>query len=125
MYGFLGCKVRLSGISISLRIFQFIVIHTVNGCSIVNEAEIDVFFEFLCFPYNPTNIGNLVSGSSDFSKSSLYIWKFLVHIHLKSRLKNFESYFASEISTILQYFAHYLAWYFWGIRIKTDSCGHS
>ena len=103
----------------------FAVIHAVKGFSGVTEAEVDVFLEFPCIFYDPKDVGNLISGSSDFSKSSLYIWKFLVHIHLKSRLKNVESYFASEISTILQYFAHYLAWYFWGIRIKTDSCGHS
>ena len=71
---------------------QFIVIHTVKGLSIVNEAEVDVFLKFSCFFYNPTDVGNLISGSSAFSKSSL---KFMVHILLKPDLENFEHYFAS------------------------------
>ena len=74
---------------------QFVVIHTVKGFSIVNEAKEDVFLEFSFFFYNPTDIGNLISGSSAFSKSSLYIWKFLVHLLLKTSLKNFEHYFVS------------------------------
>ena len=61
---------------------QFVVIHTVKGFSIVNEAEINVFLELFCFFYDPTDVGNLISGFSAFSKSSLYIWKFLVHILL-------------------------------------------
>ena len=73
----------------------FVVIHTVKGFSIVNEAEVDVFLEFLCFLYDPEDIGNLISGSSAFSKSSLYIWKFLVHVLLKPSLKDFENYLAS------------------------------
>ena len=60
---------------------QFVVIHTVKGFSIFNEAEVDVFLQFLCFFYEPVDVGNLISGSSAFSKSSLYIWKFLVHIY--------------------------------------------
>ena len=64
--------------------------HTVKGFSIVNEAEVDVFLEFPCFLYDPMKVGNLISGSSSFSKSSLYIWKFLVHILLKPNLKDFE-----------------------------------
>ena len=60
---------------------QFVVIHIVKGFSIFNEAEVDVFLGFLCFFYDPTDVGNLISGSSAFSKSSLYIWKFLVHIY--------------------------------------------
>ena len=59
---------------------QFVVIHTVNGFSIVNVAEVDVFLEFLCFSYELTDVGNLISGSFAFSKSILYIWKLLVHI---------------------------------------------
>ena len=74
---------------------QFVVMHTVKGFSIVNEAEVDVSLEFSCFFYDPTDVGNLISGSSAFSKSSLYIWKFSVHILLKSSLKDFEHYFAS------------------------------
>ena len=78
-----------------LKNFQFVVIHTVKGFGIVNEAEVDVFLELSCFFNDPTDIGNLISGSSDFSKSSLNIWKFLVHVLLKSGLKNFEHYLAS------------------------------
>ena len=74
---------------------QFVVIHTVKGFSVVSEAEVDVFLEFSCFIYDATDLGNLISGSSDFSKSSLYIWKFLVHVLLKTSLENFEHYFAS------------------------------
>ena len=73
---------------------QFVVIHTVKGFCIVNEAEVDVFLDFSCFFYDPTDIGNLISGSSAFSKSSLYIWKFSVHILLKNNLKDFEHYLA-------------------------------
>ena len=69
---------------------QFVMIHTVKGFSVVNEAEVDVFMEFPCFFYGPTDVGNLISGSSAFSKSSLYIWKFLVHVLLKPSLKDFE-----------------------------------
>ena len=74
---------------------QFVVIHTVKGFSVVNEAEIDVFPEFPCFLYGPMNVGNLISGSSAFSKPSLNICKFSVHVLLKSSLKNFEYYFVS------------------------------
>ena len=59
---------------------QFVVIHTVKGFSVVNETEVDIFLEFSCFLYNPTDVGNLTSGSSAFSKSSSSIWEFLVHI---------------------------------------------
>ena len=71
------------------------MIHTVKGPGIVNKAKVDVFLELSCFFYDPTNVGNLVSGSSAFSKSSLYIWKFTVHILLKPGLENLEHYFAS------------------------------
>ena len=74
---------------------QFIVIHTVNVFSIVNESEVDVVLEFSCFFNDPTNVGNLISGSSAFSKSSLNIWKFSVHVLLKPSLEKFEHYFAS------------------------------
>ena len=74
---------------------QFVVIHTVKGFGIVNKAEVDVFLELSCFLYDPTDIGNLNSGSSAFSKCSLNIWKFSVHILLKPGLENFEHYFAS------------------------------
>ena len=74
---------------------QFVVIHTVEGFSVVNEAEVNVFLEFPWFFYGPTDVGNFISGSSAFSKSSLYIWKFLVQVLLKPSLKDFEHYFAS------------------------------
>ena len=74
---------------------QFIVIHTVREFSEVNEAEVDVFLKFSRFYYDSTDVGNLTSGSSASSKSSLNIWKFLVHVLLKPRLENFKHYFAS------------------------------
>ena len=74
---------------------QFIVIYTVNGCGVVNKAELGVFLEFSFFFDDPTDVGNLISGSSAFSKSSLNIWKFMVHVLLKPGLENFEHYFAS------------------------------
>ena len=74
---------------------QFVVIHTVKGFSLVNEAEVDIFLEFSCFFYDPTDVSNLVSGSSAFSTSSLNIWNFIVHVLLKPGLENFELYFAS------------------------------
>ena len=75
---------------------QFVVIHTVKGFGIVNKAEIDVFLELSCCFDDPVDVGNLISGSSAFSKSSFNIWKFTVHILLKPSLENFEHYFASE-----------------------------
>ena len=85
-----------SGIPISFRNFpQFVVVHTVKDFGIVNKAEIDVFLELSCFFDDPTDVGNLISGSSAFSKSSLIIWKFTVHILLKPGLENFEHYFTS------------------------------
>ena len=75
---------------------QFVVIHTVKGFSIVNKAEVDAFLEFPRFFYDPVDVGNLISVSSALSKSSLlYIWKFLVHVQLKSSLKDFEHYYAN------------------------------
>ena len=73
----------------------FVVIHTVKGFSVVNEAEVDVFLEFSCYFYGPLEVGSLISGSSAFSKSSLNIWKFTVHVLLKPWLENFEHYFTS------------------------------
>ena len=74
---------------------QFVVIHTVKGFGIINKAEVYVFLELSHFFDDPTNIGNLISGSSAFSKSTLDIWKFIVHILLKPGLENYEHYFAS------------------------------
>ena len=95
---------------------------------VVNEAEIVVFLEFPCFFYDPMNVGNLISGSSTFSKSSLYIWKFSVHILLKPSLKDLSiTLLACEMSTVVQQFEHSLALTFFGIGMKTDlfqCCGH-
>ena len=74
---------------------QFMVIHTVKGFSVVNKAEIDVFLELPCFFDDLANVGNLISGSSAFSKTSLNIWKFTVDVLLKPGLENFEHYFTS------------------------------
>ena len=74
---------------------QFVVIHTVKGFGIVNKAEIDAFLELSCCFDEPTDVGNLISRSSAFSKTSLYIWKFLVQVLLKPGLENFEHYFTS------------------------------
>ena len=74
---------------------QFVVIYTVKGFGMVNKAEIDGFLESSCFFHDPIDIDNVISGSSGFSKSSLNIWKFMVHILLKLGLENFEHYFTS------------------------------
>ena len=79
------------------------MIHTVKGFGIVNKAEIDVFCGIILFFYDPADVGNLISDSSAFSKFSLNIWKFMVHVLLKTSLQNFEHYFASiEMSAIVQ-----------------------
>ena len=74
---------------------QFVVIHTVKGFGVVNKAEVDVFPELSCFFYDPTDVGNLISGSSAFSKSSFNIWNFMVHMLLRPGLEDFEHYFPS------------------------------
>ena len=74
---------------------QFVVIHTVKVFGVVNKTEIDVLKKLSCFLYDQTDVGNLISGSSAFSKSSLNIWKFTVHMLLKPGLENFEHYFTS------------------------------
>ena len=76
--------------------FPTVVIHTVKGFGIVNKAEIDVFLELSCFFHDPACVGNLISGSSAFSKSSLNIWKLMVQILLKPGLENFKHYLTSE-----------------------------
>ena len=108
---------------------QFLVIHTVKGFGIVSKAEIDVLLELSCFFHDPADVGNLISGSSAFSKSSLNIWKFTVHILLKPGLENFEHYFASmwdECNCVV-------VWTFFGIAFLWDwnenwpiptDCGH-
>ena len=95
---------------------QFVVIHTVTRFRIVNRAEADVFLELSCFFDDPTDVGNLISGSSAFYKSSLNIWKFTVHVLLKPGLKNFEHYFTSvwdECSSVV-------VWAFFGIAFLWD-----
>ena len=74
---------------------QFVVIYTVKGFGIVNKTEVDIFLDLSCFFDDPVDVGNLISGSSAFSKSRLNIWKFTVHVLLKPGLENFEHYFAS------------------------------
>ena len=94
-YRFLKRQVRWSGIPISQNCSQFIVIHTVKGFGIVSKAEIDVSLELSCFFSDPADVGNLISSSSAFSKTSLNVWKFMVHILLKPHLEKFEHYFTS------------------------------
>ena len=74
---------------------QFVVAHTIKGFGIVNKAEIDVFLELSCFLDDPANVGNLICGSSAFSKTCLNIWKIMAHVLLKPGLENFEHYFSS------------------------------
>ena len=96
---------------------QFIVIHTVKGFGIVNKAEIDVFLELFRFFDDPADVGNMISGSSAFSKTSLNIWKFTVHVLLKPGLENFEHYFTSmwdECNCAV-------VWAFFGIAFKYAS----
>ena len=107
---------------------QFVVIHTVKGFNIVNEAEVDVFLEFPCFLYDPTNIGYLISGSSPFSPPSLYISKFSVHILLKPSWNDFEYNLTSmwnECNCTVAWTS--LAFSFFKIGMKTDLfqfCGY-
>ena len=74
---------------------QFVVIYTIKGFGIVNKAEVDVFLIFSCFFDDPADVGNLISGSSAFSKTSLNIWNFTVHVLLKPGFENFEHYFTN------------------------------
>ena len=99
------------------NILQFVVIHTVKGSSIVSEAEVDFFLlEFPCFFYDPVYVGNLISGFSAFSKSSLYIWKFTVHVLLKPSLKDFDYYLAN----VLNECNYMVIWIFFGIAFFWD-----
>ena len=82
---------------------QFVVVHTIKGFGIVNKAEVDIFLEFFGIFYDPMDVGNLISGSSAFSKSSLNIWKFTVHTMLNPGLENFEHYLIEcEMSTTVR-----------------------
>ena len=83
---------KSGGIPISFRVFQFVVIHTIKGFGAVNKAEVDVLLELSWFFDDPTDFGNLISASSAFSKSSLNVWKFIVHILLMSHFENFDHY---------------------------------
>ena len=102
--------------SISFRIFQFVVIHTVKGFGIVNKAEINVFLEFPCFFDDPAEVGNLIFDSSAFSKTSLSIRKFMVHVLLKPDLENFEHYFNS----VWNEYNCAVVWVFFGIAFLWD-----
>ena len=90
---------RWSGVPISVKIFQFVVIQTVKGLSIVTEAEVDSFLEFLCFFYDPKDIDNLITCSSALCKSILNIWKLSVHVLLNPSFEDFQHYFASKKKT--------------------------
>ena len=94
-YRFLKRQVRWSGIPISFRIFHSLLWNRVKGFGIVNKAEIHVFLEISCFFDDPVDVGNLISVSSSFSKTSLNIWKFMVHIITEAWVENFERYFTS------------------------------
>ena len=133
---FLRRQIRWFGIPIFFRIFSFVVIHTVKGFSLVNEAEVDVYLEFSFSSNDLTNVGNLISASFTFSKSSLNIWKFTVHVLLKPGLEYFEHYFSSlwgECNCVVVwiFFGIAFLWYWnenWPFPMKNDlfqSCGHS
>ena len=123
-------QVRWSGILISLRIFQFVVIHKVKRIGIVNKAEVDSFLEVSCFCDEPVYVGNMISGSSAFSKTSLNIWKFRLHVLLNWNLAwriLCITLLAHEMSAIVWSFEHSLALPFFGIGMGTEllqSCGH-
>ena len=115
-YTFLRRQVRWSGIPISWRIFHSLLWSTVKGFGIVNKAEVDFFLELSCFFDDTTDVGNLIPGSSAFSKTSLNIWMFTVHILLKPGLENFEHYFTSmwdECNCVV-------VWAFFGIAFLWD-----
>ena len=115
-YRFRRRQVRSYGSPISSRIFQFVVIHTVKGFGIVNKASVDVFLELSCFFNDPVVVGNLISDSSAFLKSSQNIWKFMVHVLLNPGLENFEHYFGGmwdECNCVV-------VWTFFGIAFLWD-----
>ena len=97
---------------------QLVVIHTVKGFGIVNKAEVDVFLELSHFFSDPVDVGNLISGSSAFSKSSFNIWKFMVHVLLKPGLENFKNYFTSmwdecNCAVVWAFFGIAFLWDWW------------
>ena len=120
-YRFLRRQVRWSGIPISWRIFHSLLLSRVKGFVIVNKAEVDVFLELSCFFGDPVDVGNLISGSSAFSKTSLNIWKFTVHVLLKPGLRILSiTLLVCKMSTTVQKFEHSLALPFFGIGKKTN-----
>jgi len=119
---------KWSGIPIYLRIFQFVVIHIVKSFSVVKEEEVDAFLEFSCFLYDPTDVGNLISCSSAFSKPTFYIQKFLIQVLLKPTLKDFEPYLVSmwnEYSCVVlwTFFDIVFLWH-WNEPDLFQFCGH-
>ena len=116
VYRFLRGQVRWSGIPISFRIFHSLLWSTVKGFGIVNKAKIDVFLELSCCFHDPADVGNLISGSSAFSKSSLNVWKFTAHVLLKPGLEDFEHYFAS----MWDEFNFVVVWTFFSIAFLWD-----
>ena len=112
---------------LSKNLSQFAVIHSVKSFGVVNKAEIDAFLELSCFFDDPTDVGNLISGSSAFSKSSLNIWKFTVHILLKPDFENFEHAFASmwdECNGVVVWTFFGIAFFWWNENCLFQSCGH-
>ena len=97
---------------------QFVLIHTVKGFGIVNKAEVGVFLELSCFFHDPMDVGNLISGSSAFSKSSLNIWKFTVQVLLKPGLENFEHYFASMWAWVQLCGSLSILWHFLSLGLE-------
>ena len=127
-YRFIKRQVKWSGMPISKNFPVLIVIHAVKGFSVVNKAEVDVFLKFSCLFCDPVDVGNLISGSSALSKSSLKIWMFLIYILLKPGLKNFEHYLGSMLNghNFMVVWTS-LALLSFRIGVKTDlfqSCGH-
>ena len=110
-YRFLRRQVRWSGIPISKNFLWFVVIHTVKGFSVVNEAQVDVFLKVSYFLYDPMDVGNLISGSSAFSKSSMYIWMFSVHI-----LQKLEG-FKHNLASMWNEYSCVIVWTFFGIAL--------
>ena len=114
-YRFLRRQVRWSCIPISWRIFHSLLWSAVKGFGIVNKANVNVFLELSCFFNDPMDVGNLISGSSAFSKTSLNIWKFTVHVLLKPGLENFKGHFASvwdesNCAVVWAFFGFALLW---------------